>query len=153
MTSIIAVWIFFGQQCQSIVEFGRNCRLSLEEGAIERFTTIADARWNEICARSNDYESILGVECLQAYPTHRPSVCFFAKPVTLSGSSLEILAIERSEGEAIRLQLAGTNKGFWMERRFNSDAPKPFRSGLDYTLNPQSVAKLTSNLYLVRYRD
>ena len=153
LTAVIAYWLFLGRQCESIVEFGRVYRLASKVHQLEPFAIEVDRHWSELCETRSVCSSQINFSNMLAYPVEQPTMCFFASTHRIDSCHIEIASIERTAGEAIRLQLTGEHRGYWIEKRTNSQLPQPFRSGLDYSMYPISIKDLGRSFYLVRYRD
>jgi hypothetical protein len=150
MTLLTAAWSAIAISWQHLVDFGRVERLQWNLPAVVEFADAVDRNWNHT---NNDRcdEPWANLAPHNAYPIDYPAMIMFFGEQPIPGTPITLSAIERTENEAIRFELSGSNQGFWLERRFDGSAPKAFVGGLGERRTPHRVQKLDSEVFLVQY--
>lgn len=87
-----------------------------------------------------------------AYPQGEQRTMLMLYNTSIAGSKQTISAIERTGPDVIRFELAGDERGAWLEWRADDSAPEPFTSVLSGAYAVQRAERLAPHWFLVRYR-
>lgn len=148
LTLWMALWLGLQAQWTTIVEWGRVLRVRSQAAAIERFARRIDGRWEQ-SVRVGDAP---WRRPFNAYPIARPRLAMLLSDAIIPGTRLAFGAIERSPG-AVRFELSGADRGWWLEVRTDRHLPAPFEGGLDIGYRPVQVQRLSAQAFLVRYES
>ena len=126
---------------------GQQHRLQAHLEAAANVVEIVTATWP-----ATDGE-IAGVGAFLAYPREAPGTLLMLGASPSPGSEFQFSAIERSPDGAVRLELAGSEAGAWLEWRPDETRPQSFLGGLQTSYLLSQFKQLAPGWYLVRYRD
>lgn len=149
-TALAAFCMFLVLRCESVVETGRAFRMAWKAAPILEFADRINSDWDSLCEPTSTSTLL---PSRNSYPISKPTMCFFMTAFKIEGTAYDILSIERTEGKAIRFELAGDDIGFWIERRYDDGAPEQFVSGLNDPMEPDGFRSLGNRLFLVKYRS
>jgi hypothetical protein len=124
---------------------GQQHRLQAKLGAAASIVETVTAKWPV-----SDGE-IAGVGAFLAYPRERPNTLLMLGESSSPRAAIQFSAIERSADGAIRLELAGSETGAWLEWRPDKTRPQSFVGGLQTHYTLQRYRYLAPHWYLVRY--
>jgi hypothetical protein len=145
----VALWMWLLRQGDEIVYAGRVIRIQSSRQSIDEYLRTMDESWDHAVVLSNPTKSRGKWVYTHAYPIDRPSMLMSASRIAIPNTSLAWIAMERSAGSAIRMELAGENVGYWIELRSDDLPPQPFVGGLDERFTPKRWSKIGPKLYLV----
>jgi hypothetical protein len=152
LTSIVAIWLVIATNLVPLYDCGVRHRIQASSPALQGFTDQLQQDWpqraDQVVAPGSRFEQLPPVN---AYPLLSPRVCLLLSSYSVPGTSMEIVALEYTPGEAMRLQLSGALSGYWFERRWDQSPPTNFFSGLDEPLEPNRYRSLGDQCYLVVY--
>jgi hypothetical protein len=95
---------------------------------------------------------IAGVGAFLAYPQQAPATLLMLVDGTSPRAAFQFSAIERSMDGTLRLELAGSETGAWLEWRPDETRPRSFVGGLQTNYELCQWKQLAPGWYLVRYR-
>ncbi len=116
-------------------------------------TTLAE----ELAANWPDKDGDLqGVGPFMAYPKSAPATLMLLGDSRVPGTSVQISAVERTSDGTLRLELAGRERGAWLEWRPadsvpSSHTPGSFLGGLNTYYSLKRCAALDTDWFVVRY--
>jgi hypothetical protein len=125
---------------------GQQLRVQGQLEAAANVVRIVSASWPV-----NDGE-LEGVGTFLAYPKESPTTLLMLGVGESESRSLPFSAIERSADGTIRLELAGSESGAWLEWRPGDRPPGSFVSGLETNYILGQYQRLAPQWFLVRYQ-
>lgn len=144
----VALWMWLLLEGSEIVYAGRVVRVQATRDSIAEYLREVDADWDRVVG-SHDAKVHGKWVYTHAYPLQRPRMIMAASPIAIPNTSVSWIAIERTVGDAIRMELAGGNEGYWIELRDDDRPPQPFVGGLEERFTPKRWSKIGPKLYLV----
>jgi hypothetical protein len=150
-TTLAAYWLGVGLQSQAIVEFGREHRLRLHADKLTEFLLRVDSEWQDVVGATAGETDGIALQPHTAYPLDQPTMVMFLGKQQIPGTNLAITGMERTQQEAVRIELADSNRGFWIEYRLDQSPPRSFTGGLGERFSMRQYAELRPSLYLVSY--
>lgn len=150
LAASIALVMVTLMESEEIVMTGRVWRGRNVSQQLSGFLRVVDSQWTDDASRSAEPEWTAGLYS-HAYPIERPRMRMLASPIGVPGTAFSAIAFERTEGSAIRMELAGPEEGFWIERRLDDGTPSEFIGGLDERFQPRRWARLAPHLFLVEF--
>ncbi len=146
LTTVVALWLGFARQYDSIAWQGKRLRFSARIDELEAIAAPLRDHWPE-----RDGE-IPGIGPFMAYPFGRPTTLLLLEAPPVASRSLYISAIEKCRYGAIKLQLTGTDGGDWAEWHPPLRRPVSFVGGLADPHELHTATAIGNGWYLVRYR-
>jgi hypothetical protein len=140
----VCAWLGLFTTWPEIYWYGQQLRVQRKLETAANVVQILSADWP-----ANDGE-IAGVGMFLAYPKTSPTTLLMLGAGE-TGRSIQFSAIERSEDGTIRLELAGSESGAWLEWRPDDRPPQSFVSGLATTYALGKFERLAPQWFLVRY--
>lgn len=152
VTAWVALWMTLILRTNSIVEWGRHERLRWKAPQLVHFMDRLDQVWEPVCQGQQPLSESEHPSHFNAYPIDKPTMCFFLNESVLGETGLVARAIERTPGKALRVELGGSNGGYWLERRYDHQTPASFVGGLGEKWNLIRFHSIHPDLYLVQYQ-
>jgi hypothetical protein len=166
---LVAAWFGAIARRSDIEWWGVWCRARGQLASLETFAKVAEENWSALFPDPLDHESTAksariydrtpaGVASFlqQLGPnnvyTHRDTTIVMFGRGVIPRTRFEVASIERSAGKAMRLELSGSDIGYWLERRWDNELPHSFAGGLNAEYVLQDYRAIEAGWYLVRYR-
>ncbi len=148
LTALFAAWLFIGLQWEAIAWTGKSIRLgNYVKPSLNRFVSKLQSEWPQ----SDGILPELGP--FLAYPIQKPSILLLLNEVQLPETDLKITAIEYTEDRSLRFELAGAERGSWLEFRCDSSIPQSFVGGLEQELKLKRFNRVAQNWFVVQYQS
>jgi hypothetical protein len=144
--SLICVWLATASYWPAIARVGKQHRL---QGDLAAFETVAASLRSAWPTNDGD-NSILGA--FMAYPVGRPSVLIMLTLPEIAGIDASVIAVERGGDGQLRFQLAGRERGDWLEWHPQGSEPASFVGGLHELHELDRHDQIAEHWYLVTYR-
>jgi hypothetical protein len=140
-------WLGFMAGWPEVYWRGQQRRMKAVLAPAEKIARYLEANW------PTDDGDLPGIGPYLAYPKGGPTTLLPLKQIAFPNTTLRFSAIERTNDDALRFELAGSEAGAWLERRPVDDVPVAFLSGLDTNYRVVRKQRLAPRWYLVRYRS
>ncbi len=154
LTAIFAAWFLVIQNSTAIFDFGRTFRIARQIGPLNDFASRLESEARD-ASKKND-GSKPPWSCItiphQIYQHYQTQIFMFPGTYSIPNTSLSIIAVECTPGQAVRLELAGGEYGCWAEFRKDGSDPQPFVGGLGEAYVPNRVRTIAQHWRLVVYR-
>ncbi len=145
--TLAAVWLFAGTNWIHIARLGKIHRL---RASIDRFEALASPlrkAWPESDGQSNELGPFM------AYPVGRPSVLMLLTMPLPSDDRPGISVVERGSQGQLRFQLAGRERGNWIEWHPEDSHPTSFVGGLLNVYVLKRADPICDQWFLTDYRN
>lgn len=146
LTVLLAAWLTLYATWPELSWRGQASRVDDELPQLQTLITTLTKNWPTQDGESSELGAFL------AYPAERPQTLLLLTQVNPPGTKLAITGVERSNDGALRLQLAGSEIGSWLEWHPIADEPRAFVGGLLQRFELDRFQQLDENWYLVRYK-
>jgi hypothetical protein len=160
---VSALWLGAVARRADIEDWGRWLRVRVRIASLERFAMELDRHWDRYVRLEDlnahdgsDEETQDGLKLRlgprNAYDRGKSSILMFLGQEPIHGTGFRISAIERTKGSAIRLELAGSDYTYWLERRFDAEVPHSFSGGLGEEYSLRNMQRVANDWYIVQYQ-
>lgn len=167
--AIVAAWFGAIVRREDLAWWGVWCRARVQLASLETFAKVSEGNWWTFFPDPSRSATIANPDLVydrslegvvkqfwklvpkNFYTNRNTTIVMFGRG-TIPGTQFEISSIERTEGKAMRLELSGSDNGYWLERRWDAELPRSFAGGLSRDCVLQDYGAIGRGWYLVRYR-
>ncbi|MFN7730494.1 MAG: hypothetical protein ACK5OB_01230, partial [Pirellula sp.] len=146
--AMVAVWFGTFARRHDIAWWGVWCRARVQLASLETFAVVSERHWSDLFPDPFGRESTTKLDLIydrsaegvasllqqlgpnNVYTNRDTTIVMFGRGA-VPGTHFEIPSIERTEGKAMRLELSGSDSGYWLERRWDAELPHSFSGGLN----------------------
>ncbi|WP_145106621.1 hypothetical protein [Botrimarina mediterranea] len=144
-TALVGGWLALVTGWEAVYDWGQARRVLADLPAFEAVAQRLDADW------PTDDGTAEGFGPFMAYPKGRPTCLLLLGQAKPPGGSLQVSAVERSDG-AVRFELSGAERPAWVVWRAEDAPAAAFASGLGGEYAVASQRRLAPHWWLVRYK-
>lgn len=143
---VLAVgWTLVGANWDFIRIRGQSADLVQYVGPVSEFAKLLENSWPDQGGEIKDFGAFL------AYPYGKPHTLLMLGDSRIPNTPLQVAAVERTPGKAIRFQLTGDAPNIWFEWRVLGTVPTLFQGGLQQIHTPITFYKIAENTFVVKY--
>lgn len=144
-TGLTCLWLGLAINMPQLIWQGHRMRLQAALPNYELATRSLRTAWPV----ADGEDGVLGP--FSAYPIAQPkTLLLLSRPQFASGT--RVTAIERTDAGGIRLELAGKERGVWLEWHPDGHSPESFVGGLEDSHKLEKFSPLGNCWYVARYK-
>jgi hypothetical protein len=146
ITTLVVLWLTLWLKWPALAWQGQSLRIERQTDQFRSMATSLIQDWPTIDGERP------GLGLFRAYPIENPSVLLLMTQQEVPGTGLTFSTVERSDAGALRFELAGNERGAWLERHPAGNQPASFVGGLEQHYDLQRFTALGDDWFLVRYK-
>ena len=139
------VWLSAVSYWPSLAWAGKLHRMHNDLAAFDSVAATLRQHW----PTTDGTDEILGA--YMAYPIGRPSVLIMLTLPDIDGIDASVIAVERGDDGQLRFQLAGRERGDWLEWHPERSVPTSFVGGIRELYELERYDQIAPHWYLVTY--
>lgn len=144
--SLSCVWLATTSYWPAIARLGKQHRLRHDLSAFEMVAMSLRKDW----PKTDGNNPILGA--YMAYPVGQPSILIMLTLPEIEGIDASVIAVERGLEGQLRFQLAGRERGDWLEWHPHGSYPASFLGGIFELYELERYDQIAEHWFLVSYR-
>jgi hypothetical protein len=144
-TALLAGWICLLATWPEIYWRGQQVRVGSQLSSVAPLADKLQAEW------PREDGELAGVGSFLAYPKDSPATLLMLGESQIPGATIRFSAVERTPDGALRFELAGKERGAWLEYRPTDSLPSAYTGGLQTRYEVVRYDRIAPHWFLVRY--